>query len=184
MRVLAYGRPLRTHLRLDRARVIVCLDADPLGSHPAAVRYARDFAAGRQPESGKMSRLYVVESGVSLTGAAADHRLAAAAERDSRLRGECLTTDTRWCRCPPDNPRAPEPTARRFCVRSSAICLRRKPRPERRLCGSVAAARGPCGRPSHQRTVGQRRRRADDRLHPDVRSRAAFARRSDSDAGR
>jgi molybdopterin-containing oxidoreductase family iron-sulfur binding subunit len=73
--VLAFGRPLRTHLKLDRARVIVCLDADLLGSHPAAVRYARDFVAGRQPESGVMSRLYVVESGVSLTGTAADHRL-------------------------------------------------------------------------------------------------------------
>jgi molybdopterin-containing oxidoreductase family iron-sulfur binding subunit len=73
--VLAYGKPLRTHLRLDRARVIVCLDADPLGDHPAAVQYARDFAAGRQPESGRMNRLYVVESGLSLTGTAADHRL-------------------------------------------------------------------------------------------------------------
>lgn len=74
--ILAFGQPLRTHLKLDRARVIVCLDADPLGSHPAAVRYARDFAAGRQPESGRISRLYVVESGVSLTGTSADHRLA------------------------------------------------------------------------------------------------------------
>jgi Fe-S-cluster-containing dehydrogenase component len=73
--ILAFGRPLRTHYRLDRAGVIVCLDADPLGSHPAAVRYARDFIAGRDPESGRMSRLYAVESGVSLTGAAADHRL-------------------------------------------------------------------------------------------------------------
>jgi Fe-S-cluster-containing dehydrogenase component/anaerobic selenocysteine-containing dehydrogenase len=73
--VLALGRPLRMHLMLDRAKVIVCLDADPLGSHPAAVRYAHDFVAGRQPESGRMNRLYVVESGVSLTGAAADHRL-------------------------------------------------------------------------------------------------------------
>ena len=82
--VLAFGRPLRTHLRLDRAEVIVCLDADPLGSHPAAVRYARDFAAGRQPESGRMSRLYVVESGVSLTGAAADHRLPLRPSADSR----------------------------------------------------------------------------------------------------
>ncbi len=78
---LALGRPLRTHLMLDRARVIVCLDADPLGSHPAAVRYAWDFVAGRNPESGQMSRLYVVESGVSLTGAAADHRLPLRATR-------------------------------------------------------------------------------------------------------
>ena len=73
--VMAMEKPLRTHLKLDRARVIVCLDADPLGSHPAAVRYAHDFAAGRRPELGKMSRLYVVESGLSLTGTAADHRL-------------------------------------------------------------------------------------------------------------
>ena len=73
--VLACGRPLRTHLRLDRARIILCLDADPLGSHPAAVRYGRDFVAGQRPESGTMSRLYVVESGMSLTGAMADHRL-------------------------------------------------------------------------------------------------------------
>ena len=32
----------------SRARVIVCLDADILGTHPAAVRYARDFAEGRK----------------------------------------------------------------------------------------------------------------------------------------
>lgn len=80
---LALGQPLRTHLRLDRARVIVCIDADPLGSHPAAVRYAHDFVAGRQPDLGTMSRLYVVESHVSLTGAAADHRLPL---RPSRIR--------------------------------------------------------------------------------------------------
>ncbi len=79
--VLAFGRPLRTHLRLNRARVIVCLDADLFGAHPAAIRYARDFAAGRQPEAGRMSRLYAVESGVSLTGAAADHRLPLRASR-------------------------------------------------------------------------------------------------------
>lgn len=71
----ALGRPLRTHLMLNRANVIVSLDADLLAFHPTAARYARDFAAGRQPESGRMSRLYVVESGLSLTGAAADHRL-------------------------------------------------------------------------------------------------------------
>ena len=73
--VLAYGKPLRTHWRMDRAKIIVCLDADPLGSPPTAVRYARDFFGGRQPESGKMNRLYVIESSVSLTGTAADHRL-------------------------------------------------------------------------------------------------------------
>ena len=73
---LAFGKAYRTDLALDKAQVIVCLDADPLGSHPAAVRYARDFAEGRQPDDGKMNRLYAIESRLSITGAAADHRLA------------------------------------------------------------------------------------------------------------
>ena len=73
---LALGQPVRTHLALDAADVIVCLDDDLLGSHSASIRYARDFAAGREPESGRMNRLYAVESSYSITGAAADHRLA------------------------------------------------------------------------------------------------------------
>ena len=68
--------PFRVLLHLDRAKVIVCLDADPLGSHPAAVQYAADFAKGREVTDGKMNRLYAIESCLSLTGAAADHRLA------------------------------------------------------------------------------------------------------------
>ena len=43
--------------------------------HPAAVRYARDFAAGRNPH-GEFSRLWIVESTFSLTGSAADRRVA------------------------------------------------------------------------------------------------------------
>jgi len=73
---LAFGEPVRTHLALEKARVIVCLDADPLGVHPAAVRYARDFAKGRDPEAGPMNRLYVVEPCPTITGSVADHRLA------------------------------------------------------------------------------------------------------------
>ncbi|HEY4761945.1 MAG TPA: TAT-variant-translocated molybdopterin oxidoreductase, partial [Thermoguttaceae bacterium] len=66
---------IRTHLFLDKAEVIVCLDADLFGSHPAAVKLARDFAVGREVKDGKMNRLYVVESCFSITGAMADHRL-------------------------------------------------------------------------------------------------------------
>ena len=73
---LAFGRPLRTHLALDRAAVIVCLDADPLMTHPSAVRHARDFASGRKPENGSMSRLYSLEAIYSVTGTVADHRYA------------------------------------------------------------------------------------------------------------
>jgi molybdopterin-containing oxidoreductase family iron-sulfur binding subunit len=67
---------LRTHLYLDKAEVIVSLDADLFGDHPAAVKLARDFASGREGADGKMNRLYVVESCYSITGAMADHRMA------------------------------------------------------------------------------------------------------------
>ncbi len=72
---LVFGQPMRTHLALDKARVIVCLDADPLADHPAAVRYARDFSKGRDPAAGPMNRLYVVEPCFTITGSVADHRL-------------------------------------------------------------------------------------------------------------
>ena len=73
---LAFGRPHRVHLDLEKARVILCLDADPLGDHPDAVWHARQFARGREVVEGQMSRLYAVESCFSITGGAADHRLA------------------------------------------------------------------------------------------------------------
>ena len=72
---LALGKPLRTQIALDNARVIVCLDADLFGDHPESVRLAAEFAAGREPAAGGMSRLYVVESAYSITGATADDRL-------------------------------------------------------------------------------------------------------------
>ena len=72
-----FGRALRSHLHLDKARVIVSLDADLLGSHPDALRHARDFMVGRasvDDADPNMSRLYVAESSFTLTGAAADRR--------------------------------------------------------------------------------------------------------------
>ncbi len=71
-----YGRPLRAMPRLDRAEVFACFDADPLLSHPAAVRLAHDFAAARRPDVDRMIRLWAVEPSYSSTGAMADHRLA------------------------------------------------------------------------------------------------------------
>ncbi len=69
------GQAGRPQIDLTQARVIVTLDADLFVGHPMAVRFARDFAAGRQPSAGQMNRLYAIESGYSLSGAAADHRL-------------------------------------------------------------------------------------------------------------
>ena len=81
----ATGRDLDLMLRLDRAAVILALDADPLLTDPEMFRHARGFAAGRSAGAGSaadstgsgqtMNRLYAVEGVFSLTGAMADHRL-------------------------------------------------------------------------------------------------------------
>ena len=63
----------RAHLKLDAADVIVSLDDDFLGDHPDAVALTRAFAARRRPD-GKMNRLHVVESAMTVTGGMADHR--------------------------------------------------------------------------------------------------------------
>lgn len=72
----AFGRPLRMHLHLGQADVVVSLDDDFLMMHPAAVKYAGDFAARRRANDGRMNRLYVFESGLTVTGSMADHRYA------------------------------------------------------------------------------------------------------------
>ena len=73
---LAFGQPVETRYKFENADVIVSLDADFLSAgFPGNVGYIRDFAKRRDPDLGKMSRLYVVESGASSTGAKADHRL-------------------------------------------------------------------------------------------------------------
>ena len=73
----AIGRDVDLMLRLDRAAVILALDADPLLTDPEMIRHARGFADGRRAgaSGGAMNRLYAVEGVYSLTGTMADHRL-------------------------------------------------------------------------------------------------------------
>ncbi|MFQ5878260.1 MAG: TAT-variant-translocated molybdopterin oxidoreductase [Acidobacteriota bacterium] len=73
----ATGEALRPVYHLERARTILALDADLLLTESEGLAHARGFAAARRlcGESAGMSRLYAVESALSLTGAAADHRL-------------------------------------------------------------------------------------------------------------
>jgi MoCo/4Fe-4S cofactor protein with predicted Tat translocation signal len=80
-----FGRPLRAVPRLDAAEIIVSIDADLFGPGEAlAIKYSRDFAAGRRLrdtdpakiKDARMNRLYVVESGFTITGSMADHRQA------------------------------------------------------------------------------------------------------------
>ncbi len=76
---LAFGKDLDAIYHLDRADVVLSLDADFLVTGPGHLRYAADFAERRKTISpdaaAEMSRLYVVESTPTLTGARADHRL-------------------------------------------------------------------------------------------------------------
>jgi molybdopterin-containing oxidoreductase family iron-sulfur binding subunit len=73
---LAFGRPVRTHLDLEKADVIAAFDADILADDPAALANARAWAAKRRAAKGTMNRLYAVEAAYSLTGGAGDHRIA------------------------------------------------------------------------------------------------------------
>ena len=79
----AFGKPAKTLLDLEQARVIVDFDANMLQDHPTALRNARQFAAGRKPDKtsdhGHMNRLYCFENTYTITGGQADHRFPTAA---------------------------------------------------------------------------------------------------------
>ncbi|MGD0349660.1 MAG: TAT-variant-translocated molybdopterin oxidoreductase [Verrucomicrobiota bacterium] len=81
---LAFGRPVRPVFHFDKARIILSLDCDFLGTEDDAHNHIRRFVAGRKPGGG-MSRLYVVESLFTLTGANADHRLRVPASLVSKV---------------------------------------------------------------------------------------------------
>lgn len=74
---LAFGEYVNTAYQFENADVILSLDADFLSTGPGHVRYIRDFAARRSPDSPArpMNRLYVAEATPTITGAVADHRL-------------------------------------------------------------------------------------------------------------
>ena len=74
----ALGQPARMLPRFSDADVIVSLDADFLGAEdPNSVWNNREYAASRRvDERGSMSRLYAIESTMTMTGGMADHRLA------------------------------------------------------------------------------------------------------------
>jgi molybdopterin-containing oxidoreductase family iron-sulfur binding subunit len=75
---LAFGRYVETRYDLEKADVIVSLDADFLSWNPAKIVLARQFANRRKVRSDKtdMNRLYAIETSPSITGASADHRWA------------------------------------------------------------------------------------------------------------
>ncbi len=73
----AFGAAVKPLYDFARARRIVSIDCDFLQAEAGSLRYARSFANGRRVtgKSDPMSRLYVAESTLTLTGSMADHRL-------------------------------------------------------------------------------------------------------------
>jgi molybdopterin-containing oxidoreductase family iron-sulfur binding subunit len=92
--MLAFGQPINTTYDFSKADRILSLGSDFLACLPGSLRYARDYAGKRRVTNAKMSdalemerlrtgpapeimsRLYVVESTPTITGANADHRFA------------------------------------------------------------------------------------------------------------
>jgi len=76
---LAFGKVVRSVINFDKAKCVVSLDADLLGTHPAAIRHAANWADSRRGVDGgknaKMNRVYIAETGFSITGTVADNRL-------------------------------------------------------------------------------------------------------------
>ena len=73
---LAFGEYADAQYSLDRADVVLSLDADFMSTGASGLRHARAFASRRRAESGQpRNRLYAVESTPTVSGTRADHRL-------------------------------------------------------------------------------------------------------------
>ena len=79
---IAFGPGVKPYYKLDRAKAILSLDCDFLGTEESAFQHIRDFADGRRVKDDhkenpaeSMNRLYSVEGLLTLTGTNADHRL-------------------------------------------------------------------------------------------------------------
>jgi len=74
---LALGVPAHAIYDYSRAKVVLALDSDFLGTDPGSTLSSRQFANAREMDSaaGSMNRLYSVEPTLSMTGSNADHRL-------------------------------------------------------------------------------------------------------------
>ncbi len=80
--LMAFGEDVQPRYDLEKANVILSLDADFLGSGPGHLIATRGFADRRDPDhEASLNRLYVVECMPTTAGAKADHRLPLAASK-------------------------------------------------------------------------------------------------------
>ncbi|WP_206108151.1 TAT-variant-translocated molybdopterin oxidoreductase [Paludisphaera soli] len=71
---LALGSPYEAAYHLEKADLVVALDAELIGGGPVGLRHARAFADRRDPEAESPLKLVAFEPTPTLTGAAADRR--------------------------------------------------------------------------------------------------------------
>jgi Fe-S-cluster-containing dehydrogenase component len=126
--------------RFAKAKRIVSLDADFFHAEAGSLYYAREFAKGRRvtKPTDPMNRLYVAESGFTLTGSMADHRLRLASSHmlalAAALAGK-VTGDRRSRRSRRGldvKPASGSPSAPPICWRTRAKPRRRRARTSRR----------------------------------------------------
>ncbi len=75
---IATGQAANVVYALENAKVVLSIDSDFLGTEPGMVRHAKAWSSRRKMQSAEdrdMSRLYVVEPSMTVTGGTADHRL-------------------------------------------------------------------------------------------------------------
>ncbi|MDT8324930.1 MAG: [Fe-S]-binding protein, partial [Bacteroidota bacterium] len=88
----AFGRRVLPRMHIDRADMLLCFDADFLGTWLSPVEHAAAWRNAREADEGRMSHHVQVEGRLSLTGSNADERIALnAADRSALL--AALTAD-------------------------------------------------------------------------------------------
>ncbi len=75
--VATYGAGVKPIYRFAKAKRVLSIDSDFLGTESGNLYYSREFAKARRvrAKDDEMNRLYAVESVLTLTGGMADHRL-------------------------------------------------------------------------------------------------------------
>ena len=153
--MLAFGEPVHTIYNFDQATRILSLDADFLSAMPGTLRYARQFAARRRVTEGKheMSRLYVVETTPTTTGASADHRWTVKPSALESLARQLRSRSVAAALPVAATARTASPGLDRRCRQRSATTKRRQHRHRRQRSTAGCARISAC----NERGSGERR---------------------------
>ena len=158
---LAFGEYADAQYAIEKATVILSLDADFLCTGAAGLKHARAFASRRRIEGDRsqVNRLYAVESTATNTGTRADHRLSLRASQiESFARALAAQLGVSGVAAA-----VPEAASRVAC--SAGQGSSGPSRTEHRDCGRWTA--GGCPRTGSRDQRGARQRRLHRHVHAD-----------------